>query len=703
MAVINKIRKQSGLLIIVIGVAMGAFVLGDFMRGGSGGRGQQAQDSVGTIYGEKVDRQQYENRVEQAIQSQENSGQQVTSEMRQRIRDQVWNNMVRERVMMEQIEKLGITISKAEFRDIIAGDNVSPRIKQIPAFQDPATGQFQKDLVLQRLKRGMQSPEFKQQWMQLENELKKERLYTKYLNLIEKGLYATSTEAKRQYQDKNRTVTIDHVAKAYREIPDSTISYTEEDVEAYYEEHKDKARYEQERSRSFEYIVFDIQPSSSDSIEARQTLEQLLPEFKKSRKDSLFAINNSSNRQTRLYGYYQEAELPERVDSLIMNSDSGEVIGPYVDEDHYELAKIKGFNTIPDSAKARHILLRTRAGRDVDSLRNVMDSLKQVIEKEDNFAALAQKISEDRSAQKGGDLGWFGPRDMVPAFSRVCFEGQTGDLAVVRSRFGIHLIEVLEQSEAVPHARLLVMNNTIRPSRTTLDSVYNKASQFAINNNTSKLFDRSAREKGYRKQLADKVKESTQMIARLPNSRKLVRWAYTSELGTVSEPFRCGEQYVVTHLTEVREEGVPELAAIREQIVQEVIKEKKGEKYEQLLSEAKNLEEVANKIGGRINSATLTFNNTAILGMGQEPEVVAKIMTLEEGYLSKPLKGNSGIYVALVKKIEEPDEPGPGDLLSEKQEILRSYRSRTRFAVFNALKELANVEDDRYKIPNAEE
>ncbi len=704
MAAIGKIRKHSGLLIIMIGGAMAAFVLGDLGKSFFQPDRQQAR-VIGTIYDQKIDRAVFERRVEKRISIREqNSGEKIGNEQRRRIRDQVWNDMVREAILNKKVKPTGLTVPKAEVKDLIQGANIHPEIRNNQLFQNER-GQFDRRRVVQYIRQAKQDPQAWQQWKNFEQGLPNERLLNKYKNFISKGLYVPKVIAEHETKLEERTFDIEFVVQRYADIPDTAVEYSDSDIRSYYEEHKDDPQYQRERSRSFEYLVFEASPTKTDLANFRAEMEGMAEEFTEVKRDSLFASNNT-DAEPPVTTFYQKGDiLNARIDSLLMNAQVDSVVGPYRKGDAFHMHKVKGVDVMPDSARVRHIFLRARRPGDFDSLRGVADSLRSVIREEGNFSEMAAQHSNDRgqqgTASRGGSLGWITPsyQRFGRAFADTCLKSATGTMIVVRSPIGVHLVDLMEHTDPTRIVRALDLEKKIRPSKATLDSVYKAASKFTMQYDTPEEFEKGIEEKGYRKQLASKVKEDDPGIARLEDSRKLVRWAFKNEEGTISEqPQRCGDKFVVCHLTKVTKEGPADLEDVRDQIVREVIKKKKAEKYKAIMKGSENLQAAASKIDASVQEATgLSFSNTTIPGVGSnEGKVIGKVATLDEGYMSKPIEGRLGVYVVLLKNVNEPGD-SRAKVAATMRQLNRELRSRVDFQLFNTLKEEADIEDNRYQ------
>lgn len=696
MAMINRIRKRSGLLIIVIGGAMVAFLLGGILRQGGCQRQRPERPEAGSIYGKGIPQAEYEQRVRTRIQRLKKQRQEeIGQEIKAKVRDRVWKEMVRERVFQKQISELGIEVPSEELKDLLAGENVHPRIRRI--FQQQ-TGTFNKEMVLRRISQTFRnSQQARQQWSRMAENIMQDRAYSKFTNLVQKAMFANSSEVKDAFQARERKVDFEYVRKPYGSLPDKKVDLSESDVRDYYNKHKEDPEYEQESSRSFQYVIVDASPSESDIQESRNDMESLKDRFERSRNDSLFAANQSGRPGSPIE-YLGKGDLEdESADSLLFQADTGDVIGPVQDGERFMLYKVLGRPFRPDSVKASHILLGRGVRGKTDSLMQIADSLKKELEAGADFDQLAEQVSEDpNSARKGGSLGWIQPGDMLPAFDSAIFQGDTNAYPLIRTRAGLHLIDVEERTEAVQQYRTAVVESEVAPSSKTLEKAYNKASNLAIKSEGDSSFNAIAKEQGFRLRLASRVKESDRSVARLENSRQLVRWAYEAEQGAVSKAMRCGERFVVALLTEVRKEGVPSFANVREDMRAEVLQKKKADRFKRQMKGAASLDSLASAYGLEVRTANgISFNSNSLPGAGNEPRVIGKVLQVKKGHISKPIRGNSGVYVAAVMRVEEAGEATDMRLARLKQKMERKRSRRVQRDLFNILKEHAKVEDER--------
>ncbi|HOY73365.1 MAG TPA: SurA N-terminal domain-containing protein, partial [Tenuifilaceae bacterium] len=277
MATLEKIRNRAGVLVaVVIGLALLAFILGDLLSSG-GSLFNRAQMEVAKIGGTSIPFEMLQAKIDESENLQKMFSNQLSLDEQTvlRIREQVWQDLVRTYTMEDQYKKLGLSIHPDELFDMVQGRNIHPIIQQ--QFSDPNTGQLNKEFITMFLKNMDQDPRSKTYWLFLEQEIQKDRLFNKYFNLITKGLYVTSVQAQRALEDRTKKVNFDYTLVAYSSIPDSSISVEGKEIKNYYKSHL--SEYKQTASRDIEYVVFPIQPSESDRQAAEEWINKMKDEF----------------------------------------------------------------------------------------------------------------------------------------------------------------------------------------------------------------------------------------------------------------------------------------------------------------------------------------------------------------------------------------------------------------------------------------
>jgi peptidyl-prolyl cis-trans isomerase D len=691
MAVIEKIRSKSGLLIGIIGFSLVAFVLGDLFSSKNGFFGS-SDNTVGIIGGNKVDLMDYNSRVEEFVENYKSQTQNQTVDQAtmDQIREQAWNKFVNDFVMVEQYKKLGLTCSADELFDMVQGKNIDPQIRQ--AFTDPKTGQFSPSSVIQFLKNKNNDPKASEQWAAFEKALKEKRIAEKYNDLVKGGLYITKDEAKDNFLDMNRTASVKYVMIPFASLADTTIQVSDADLKAVYNENLKK--YKQQDSRAVEYVAFNVKPSDVDIKAASSDFSKLLEEFKTASNDSSFIASNSDQPLDNTY--HKKGTLPFNIDSAMFSAAVGTVMGPFDMNGVYSASKLIAVKSMADSVKARHILLKVEPGK-ADVAKATADSIIKAIKGGAKFEDMATKYSVDQAANaKGGDLGWFNYQMMVEPFSEACFSSSKGALITAETQFGLHVIEVSDMSAASKQVKVATLVKKVEASAKTIQSMYTKANEFANKFNTAEAFDKGIKDQNLTKLSEQNIQENNRQVGGFENSRELIRWSFKAKIGEVSKAFDFGNAYVVAKLTDIREKGTATLDQVKDQVTMEARKEKKAQMFIDQLTKAgsSNIDGIAAKVKQTVMAAeNVSFASPFLGNAGFEGAVVGNLMTLKAGQVSKPIKGNAGVYVVVVNNYNEPTLPK--EFKESANQLKQQLQGRAQYEVENALKEKADITDHR--------
>ncbi len=700
MATLQRIRNRAGLLVaVIIGMAIFAFVLQDLLSGGKTAFAR-SKFTFAEIDGNSVQYDEYAARVEKLAEYYRlRMGQTSLDEQTmESIREQTWQDMVREYVTQDEYSELGISVSTDEMMDMVQGRNPHPVIRSL--FSDPQTGILNRTFLVQFIRTMNDDPSGTQKtiWLYLEDEIMKDRAFSKYNNLIRKGLYITDLEAENNSLETGRRMDFRYVVKRFTDISDSAIAITDNDLQKYYRDHNKE--YQQEATRDLEYVTFEILPSEDDDRSAANWINKMKPEFE-TVDDPVSLVSMESDLPFDDMNYI-DGSLPEIFNDYMFSSSVGAVYGPYYDDDEssYRLARLVEIGYLPDSVHARHILLQPDNNADAASLLALADSLQDVLESGGDFASLARLYSTDGSAQEGGDLGWFPEGQMVKPFSDTCFYGRTGKIYQVQSQFGIHLIEVLAKSRNVKKVKVALLSRDVEPSSETYQNVYSQAVKFAGINNTYEKFNSAISEQNLTKRYANDITASQKTITGLENPRPLIRWAFEAELHDISEEiFEIGNKYVIGAVAGIREKGIAPLDQVRTEIELEVKKNKKAEliseEFNTSIASVQNIDELASEMGLTVVDANnVNFASVSVPSAGIEPNVIATASVQAPDQLSQPIKGNNGVYVIVLSNIIDPAET---ELTSQKSRMASLRESQANYEAFEALREAANIQDNRAK------
>jgi len=698
----NFLRDRAGkIVVIAIGVSLAAFLATEVISSGRSFLHGSA-NQLGEVNGDKIAIEDFNKRVDQQVnQYKQQTGQSsLNPQFTGMIQDNVWNQMVTQDIVQKEIEKLGISVGGAETQDMVSGPNPAQQIVQ--NFSNQQTGQLDRSALVEflgRMRVAKANDPMKQQWDTFIDQLVDSKKAEKYLSLVKNGVYVNSLDAQDDYEAKNRLVNFKYVIADYASIPDSKVTLTDEDYKSYYDEHKNMFKNQQEL-RSIEYVAFNGAASKEDSAAVKDAITKLMPDFKASANDSNFVAINAETKAPIVF--QKKGTLEPKLDTVMFNSEKGTVYGPFLSNGSYKIAKLVDSRVGPDSVTARHILIPITT--DVASAKAKADSLKKLIQSgKKTFAELAPTNSVDKnSAIKGGDLGTFGRGSMIPVFEDAVFNGKKGDLDIVVSQYGVHLIEIMNQKGSAKVVKVAVVDKPITPSSKTQTAAYSKAQSF-LASLTKDNFDEEVKKEGLTKKSAEDLTGTAGNAGELQSARDLVRWAFNdASVGDFTDKvYTSGDTYVVARLAAVKPKGILSLENVRKQIKPAVLNIAKAkilsQKFEEAVKSSTSIDQVAQKVGGTVTPVqNIVFANPVIPGTAQENKLVGTIFASQPNKLSKPVEGEKGVYVFSVDNFVNP--AALTNTLRQKEQMSQTLSQRAENSVLEALKDKANIKDYRAKM-----
>ncbi|MGB3946855.1 MAG: SurA N-terminal domain-containing protein [Bacteroidia bacterium] len=726
MSVLESLRKRSGLLVSIVGIALLAFVLTSLFEGGSSIFGDNADKYVGTIAGKGIEYAVFNKKVQESIEnSKANSGKSALDEAEtDQIIQQTWNQFINQEVIEKEYEKLGVTVSPEELYDLMVEHPHSALVRTLvdpqtgkagPRFADPQTGQLSPAKIKEFT--ASMKPEEEQQWIMIEDYVRQVRISEKYNNLIKKGVYVTTSAAKREYVAQNKNVNIKFIGKNLKQIDDNAVKYTDADLSAYYNAHQND--FKQVASRKIEYVAFDILPSQEDIQDAQKNMEAVTERFKsnKAEEDSTFVVAESDSRNFDV-SFHTKGTLSPAIDSVMFSAAVGTVVGPYTENNVLKTSKLIATKTSADSGKVRHILISYKGAgasetvtRTKEQAKTMADSLLGQLKKGAKFADYVELFSDDNGKRmppnkkegedytgKGGNYGWLNANSsFVEPFKNAALDNKKGSLLVVESNFGYHIMEVLDSKGAQKKVQVATIERRLEPSNKTMQNIFVQASEFAGKNNTAELFQKAVADGKLNKRVVESIKETDKTIPGLESPRALIRWVYEKEKGTVSEPMELGSKFVVAVIADVKEKGVATLEQAKEEVTARVIKEKKAELIAaEMASAGAQIDAIASKLGLTVEQAqNINFTSTTLGGLGNQPAVIGAVCALKPNTLSKPIVGRDGVFVAYVESVT--DAPAQKDYKMQQTAVAFQIQPRVDNDVYEALKTNANIEEHLVK------
>lgn len=698
MALLGKIRSKGVLLMVVVGVALFAFVIGDaFSHGGS--FFNKSQETVAEILGENININDYSASIDQMVEVYkiETGQNDLSEEIIEQLRTSVWESLLNEKILYAEAEKLGLSVSTEELSDYLIGDNTHPIIMQRRSFANE-NGQFDRQALVQFLNSLDQEPTNEQMaqeikraknyWLFWERNVKMAVLQEKYNALISKTVTANSLDAKMSYEAGKFNMDVNYVVQPYFTIPDTDVKVENNEIKDRY--NKQKEQYKQEATRSLAYVVFNIKPSDEDYKEAKVWMDKLAPEF--ATTEDVAAVVNSNSDIMYDGRNYSEQNVPVSLKPFAFSSPTGAVFGPVFQNDTYTMARVMetGINQA-DSAKLRHIYL-------VDTAQVKVDSLVNAIKAGANFGELALKHSAvQQTAANGGEIGWITVNDRGIDKETLdnAFGKAINEVFVVKNAQGTQIMQVMERTPARPKVKLAILERKVIASSRTYSKIFNEAKQFAAELKADN-FEKKAEEKTLTVRFANETQATAPRIAEIPQSRQIIRWAFENDKNVVSDVFDCGTQYVVAMNKEVGEKGYAPLTKVQEQIRAEIIRDKKADILIKKMSGKSSLVALAGELQSEVKTAeAVNFSSFQFGGAGFEPALIGKATTLEMNKLSAPVKGNSGVYVLQV--VNKADNGMPFDVAMSKMQLNSRTSYTLPYTVLQNLRDKAEITDNRIK------
>ena len=699
MGIMGFLRNRMGLiLVIVIGFALFAFIAGEVIHYGSSFfHGDNT--TLAEIAGEKVSYADFDQKVQDNTNNfkQQSHQTDITPQITSYIQATTWDEELREVILNKEMDKLGLVVGEDEMKSLIQGDNPSPQIVQ--AFGNPQTGQVDRvklNNFLNNISAAKNDDPMLIRWNDFVEHIVDDKRSEKYLALVSNGLYVNALDAQDDYESKNKLANFKYVKLDYSSIPDNKVTVTDDDYETYYNDHKGEFK-NPEESRSLEYVIFNAAPSKDDSAVVKTEVDKLAPAFKASTNDSLFVEVNADTKTP--LSFQRKGQLDPKIDSIMFSAAKGFVYGPYLSGSSYKLSKLVDEQIGPDSVKARHILLPITSSP--EKTLATADSIKKLIEGGKSFADLAKTYSVDKgSADKGGELGTFGRGSMVPAFEDAVFEGKKGDIKIVTSQYGVHIIDIEDQKGSSKVVKVATVDKLLTASSATQSAAYSKAQAF-LGTLSGDNFDDQANKAGLKIVKAPDLNPIASTFNTITSGREIVRWAYKASAGDFSDQvFTSGDQYVVARLTQINPKGTLPLSAVKKQIAPQVLLAVKGkalaDKLQSAVSGASNIDQVGQKAGSPVVPIqNIVFANPVIPGSSAEYKLIGTIFGSQPGKLSAPVIGQSGVYVFTVDNFIKPAPLA--NALRQKQELGQALLQRSQQGILEALKDKANVKDYRVK------
>lgn len=708
MSIIQQIRDKAAVLLTsLIALSLIGFLVQDAFVGRSSGLFSDQPSNVGSVNGKEIDVMEFNNKVNAAEQSYRSQGMESNEMMTQNIVESIWNGYIMEELIQSASTKAGLSLTSKELGALLFSESAPQEFRQL--FTDPNTGMFDLQAAktwFSNLKKNKRADEIKMVTDQLLNPLSMRLLNEKYNSLFVQGAYMPKWMLEKQNADNSLVSSISYVGIPYAIISDSLkeLKITDAEIDAYVREHKEE--FKQEKVRSVSYVVFDASPSMQDSANVKGQLERLKEEFLTTTDAKAFVTRN--NTSNAFYdGYVLKTRLQMSAKDDIISMPVGGVIGPYIDGNTYTIAKKVDVRNLPDTVKCRHILISIadpRTGqlrRDDSTARRKTDSIFNAIKAGADFGMMAAQFSEDEGSKMNKGEYTFSSVDitnLAKEFGDFIFYKPTGSREIVKTSFGYHIIEVLNQKNFEESFKMAYLAKKILASPETDNGASSAATQFASSSRDIKSFDDQVVKMKLTKLGADNLKEMDYAIAGM-SSRQMVKWVFENKVGSVSEPFDLRDRYVVLAVTGALAEGVQPASVARVMVEPILRNKKKAAEIRKKIGAASTLDNIASNYGTQVSNAdSIQFSTPYVPEIGNEPKVIGSAFNKSlVNKVSEPIEGSNALFVISVKQIGAVPSMNT-DINAQKKAVEAQLRQYANFSTMEALRKSAKIVDNRSKV-----
>lgn len=701
MAALQKIRSKSTLLVGIIAVGLLAFV---FPWGEVTTFVNKMRDKAFVVNGDVITTKEYSDRIAewenfQKIMSNQNSLDEFTTSQ---IREMVYQQMVKEKILDAEAEKLGLEVTKEELSDMVYGNTVAPILYQIPLFANPQTGQFDKAYLMQFLSTINQDPTTLEEpnrseimarreiWAFIQNMMKYQRLEEKYSSLVAGSVLVSDTEAKASFDDSKNVADVAYVVQKYSTLSDSTVQVSDKDIKTLYDLRKNNYKLDTEL-RKISYFIKDVVPSDEDYAVVEQEMNAVFEKLKSAENPTAIVSEYSANPYVD--AFMSVSSLPAEAKTFVQGASIGDVYGPIRSGQSYLMYKLVDRANAADSIKLQIIPLPQ--GLDEKTSSHIIDSLQTVLKGGKDFSALANEVMP---GSNGGELGWVNEMMLASAgIAKECFAASKGEVLKLSVGGQMQLVRIADKTNPVAKVKLAVVQMPVMISDKTQNGIDNELNQFVSENGNAETFDKAAQTKGYSVVADALISPAEIALGQATGSRQVIHWAFNEKVGSVKKFDMSDKRIIAVIKSEIKGDYMP-LSEVSAALKAELINDKKAEK---IIADLKSknltsLDAYAQQIAGKIDTVNfVSFQTNNLSGVGYEPIINVYAKAGQPNKVEGPLKGKSGVYaLSVTNRTEDAKEY---NAVQVKQQIKQSNFYQVMSQAVSVLKDKMKVEDNRVK------